>query len=82
MMRASDRGLGAMLNDLSGQLINDSAHAATVRACNEDDIVINVGVITNRSTSADAKAVDLSGGSDVMELERTSKIIGVVDGDS
>lgn len=80
LMRTSDSGLGALFNDRSGQMINNSAYAATVRAWNQNDIVINAGVITNRASSAGAKAVDLSGGSDVMELERGSKIIGVVDG--
>ena len=80
LMRTSDSGLGALFNDRSGQVINDSTYGATIRAWNQNDIVINAGVITNRSTSADARAVDLSGGSDVMELERGSKIIGVVDG--
>lgn len=80
LMRTRDGGLGAMFNDISGQLINSSPYVATVSAWNEDDIVINAGVITNRSSSVGARAVDLRGGSDVMELERNAKITGVVDG--
>jgi hypothetical protein len=82
LMRSRDNGLGSLFNDRNGQLINNSAYGATVRAWDEQDIIINAGVITNRSASAGAKAVDLGGGSDVMELERSSKIIGVVDGGS
>lgn len=82
LMRSRDNALGSLLNDRNGQIINHSAYAATVRAWGEQDIVINAGVITNRSTSTGAKAVDLGGGSDVMELERGSKIVGVVDGGS
>ena len=79
-MRSRDNAFGSLFNDRNGQLINNSTYGATVRAWDEHDIVTNAGVITNRSTSAGAKAVDLAGGSDVMELERSSKIIGVVDG--
>lgn len=81
-MRASDTGLGSLFNDRNGQLINDSAFGATVRAWGENDSVQNAGVIINRSTSFGAKAVDLAGGDDVMQLEGASKIIGVVDGGS
>lgn len=82
LMRSRDNGLGSLFNDRNGQLINNSAYAATVRAWDEQDIVINAGVITNRSASMGAKAVDLAGGGDVMQLEGTSKITGIVDGGS
>jgi hypothetical protein len=80
LMRTRDSGLGALFNDRSGQMISDSAYAATVMAWHQNDIVINAGVITHRSSRAGAEAIDFSGGSAGMELERGFKIIGVVDG--
>lgn len=81
LMRSRDNGLGSLFNDRNGQLINNS-YGATVRAWEENDAVFNAGVISNRSTSAGAKAVNLAGGDDVMQLEGASKIAGIVNGGS
>lgn len=79
-MRSRNDGLGSLFNDRNGQLIGNNSYGATVRAWEENDAVFNAGVISNRSAGANAKAVDLAGGNDVMQLEGASKITGIVDG--